>query len=408
MKRLLLALVVFSALPACAESPWKLMGTAQLFLGQYYYQRSAGSLNGYADANFQLARSFSTDSGIYFSEHATYSGFKQVNELAGGGTLFQQSLDNSLGVKWVKRFENGYSLKPRLGLRSELFRETTDESWGKGLYDSWRYEAGLTWERRTRLGLSIPWTYQLSYDLYYTHYPRFRSLASQFGSALSAPDPGQYVLDAVTHQLTYRSDFDFPNFMSAYGLYSLALSDYGDQKVVGSQGQYLNSTRSDAFHTVAVGGSKRLTDLESLGRIRPVVGTGLSFSSLMSNQNNFDTDTSRLKFISGYYNYNEVHLSPSLSATFLAHMLNLRAGYDFGYRMYSGRLAQTVDGNYTTSRLRQWSHTVSFDAGYPLVAGLDLKARVLWSSSNANTAYEQVYKYRYESFNYFGGVEWRL
>lgn len=405
---LALVLLLLSGASARAESPWKLTGGAQLFLGQYYYQHSAGSLNGYADVNLQAARSFSTGSGLYFSGRSTYSGFKQVNELAGGGTLFQQSLDNALGVKWIRRFEDGYSLKPRLGLRSQLFRETADEKWGKGLYDLSRYEGGLSWERRTRLGLSVAWTYQLSYDLYYTHYPRFKSLSSQFGAALAAPDPGQFVLDSLTQQFTYRSDFDFPGFVSAYGMYSLALSDFRDQKVVNAQGQYLNSTRSDAFHSLALGASKRLTDIEGLGRVRPVAGCGLAFSSLMSNQNNFDTDTNHLRFLSGYYNYTEYHLSPSLSATFLTPMLGVRAGYDFGYRTYSGRLTQTESGTYTSRLLRQWTHTLSFDMGYPLLPSLELKGRVLWSASNANTGYEQVYKYNYESFNYFGGIEWRL
>ena len=62
-------------------------------------------------------------------------------ELAGGGTLFQQSANGSLGAKWVKRFDGGWSLKPRVGLRQEFFRETVDEKWGRGLYD---FQRGIT------------------------------------------------------------------------------------------------------------------------------------------------------------------------------------------------------------------------------------------------------------------------
>ncbi|OGS09843.1 MAG: hypothetical protein A3J70_02230 [Elusimicrobia bacterium RIFCSPHIGHO2_02_FULL_61_10] len=384
------------------------MGNADLFVGQYFFEKNAGSVNGYTDVNLQQARSFSSDSGLFFSERSIYTGFKQVNELAGGGTLFQQSLDNSLGFKYIKRFESGYSLKPRVGARNQLFRETSDEKWGKGLYDFWRYEAGLVWERKTRLGMSVPWTYQLSYDFYYTYYPRFKSLSNQFGAALASPDPGSRTLNAVTNQLAYRSDMDFPGFASAHFLYSLAFTDYTDQKVVNSQGEYLGSRRSDVYQNLGAGVSKRWFDFQALGRIRPVTGLGLSFGSLISNQNNFDTDPNRLKYAGGYYNYWEAHITPDVSLTFLKPMLNTRFGYDLGYRSYSGRLAQLADGAYTESKLRQFNHGVFIEASYPIVRFLDFKARGIWSSTNSNTKFEQTYKYNYSSYNYFAGLEWRL
>lgn len=396
-------------LPAAGSAQgWNFLGDANLFLGQYFFKKSAGSLEGYGDVSAQAARSFSPESGFYVTGRSVYTGFKQVNELAGGGTLFQQSWDNSLGFKWIRRFEGGYSLKPRVGVRSQLFRETNNEKWGKGLYDFGRYEAGVTWERKTRWSLSVPWTYQFSYDFYYTHYPHFKSLASQFGSALGSPDPGANVLDTFTNQLTYRSEFDLPGFATLWGLYSLSLVQFTDSKVVNSQGQYLNSGRTDAFHTLTLGYSKRLNDWQPLGRVRPIWGAALAFSNLNSNQNNFDTDPNRLKYVGGYYNYWETHVSPSVGGTFLALGLNVRLGYDFAYRGYTGRLTQNEDGSYNNGKLNQYTHSVSLDAAYPLWRGLDFKVRGMYSSSNSNTRYEQTYVYSYNSYNYFAGIQWRL
>lgn len=407
------ALIVSAALalavvPARADAPWKLLGSADLALGQYYFNKSAGSLNGYSDVGLQQARSFSSRSGLYFDEHSIYTGFKQVDELAGGGTLFQQSLDNSVGMKLIHRFDGGYSLMPRVSVRNELFRETADEQWGKGLYDFWEYGGGLSWERKTRMGLSAPWTYSLAYDFYYTHYPRFRSLATQFGSALAAPDPGDHVLDTVTNQLTYRSDIELPNFEAAWLMYSLALADFTQQKLVNSQDQYLNSLRSDAFQSLGLGFSKRFADVQSLGRLRPTGALAVTLNDLTSNQNNFDTDQAHLKYIGNYYNYWEAHVTPSLSTFFLFNQMTAAVSYDLGYRAYTGRLAQNSDGTYTAGKLTQLSHTVSFDLTYPVLRGLAVRARALWSSSASNTHYESVYRYNYSSFNYFGGVEWRL
>ena len=217
-----LALALSGSTVFAQDQPtWKAQGDIDAMLGQYFFNGTGGSVNGYANADAQLLRSISADWGFYLEGHTTYTGFKQVDELAGGGTLFQQSWDTYAGIKAVKRWDDGWSLKPRAGFRYDLFRETTDESWGNGLYDFQRYEAGLVWEHKTRLGDEIPWTWQLSYDLYYTRYPHFQSLTNQFGTEQTAPNPGSHILDTVTNQFGYRNEYDLPDFVSAWIFYSI-------------------------------------------------------------------------------------------------------------------------------------------------------------------------------------------
>lgn len=404
------ALAAALAAPASAQQApsWKLQGDMEAMAGQYFFNNSAGSVNGYANANLQLLRSLSSDWGFYLDGSGTYTGFKQVNELAGGGTLFQQSMDYSLGAKWVKRWDDGWSLKPRVGARTQLFRETKDEDWGKGLYDYWRYEAGVVWEHKTRLGDAIPWTWQLSYDLYYTHYPHFRSLTTQFNTEQSAPNPGSRILDTVSNQFAWRNEYDLPGFVSASLLYSISFITFTDQKVVQAQGQFLGTNRSDTFQTLNLGVSKRFNDWQVLGRVRPVAGLGFSVSDLISNQNSFDADPARLKFIGAYYDYWETRLSPNLTATFLRTMTVVRASMDFAVRSYTGRLAQNSNGSYKGDKLRQYSEGATLELSQPLWRELDLKARMAWSNTSANTAYEQAYQYNYHDYNYFAGLGWRF
>jgi len=384
------------------------MGKLDLFGGQYFFENQSGAVNGYGILDAQLAKSYSASSGFYASLRSVYTGFKQVNELSGGGTLFQQSLDNTLGAKWIKRYEGGYSLKPRVGVKNQLFRETKDEKWGKGLYDFNRYEAGLTLERKTRLGLSTPWIYQLSWDVYYTRYTRFKSLASQYGQELSAPNPGTRILDTVTNQLAYASEFDLPNFVKADLFASLSMIGYQDQKVINSDGKYLSSKRSDSYQALNLGVSKRYNDIDVLGRIRPVLGVSLGLANLMSNQNHLDTDPKHLKYVWAFYDYSEARLAPSAQFTFIAPGLVLRTTYEFAVRGYSDRLAQKSDGAYTSKKLAQYSNNVNVEASYPIVASLDAKLQGNWSASRSNNRYEQVYRYNYNSSMYFAGLEWRF
>lgn len=411
-------LALLTAAAAAQNQPgWKAQGDLDLMAGQYFFENSAGSVNGYANGDLQLLRSFGSRSGFYLDAHSTYTGFKQVNELAGGGTLFQQSLDNSIGAKWIQRFDGGWSLKPRVGARSQLFRETTDEKWGKGLYDLWRYEAGVLLERKGRLDVRLPWSeaaqsvawnQQLSYDAYYTHYPRFKSLASQFGTEQAAPDPGTRILDTFSHQLSYRSELDLPDFISASLFYSASLVQFTDQKVVDSRGAFPGNKRRDLYQSLNLGVSKRFNDWLVLGRVRPVAGVSFTAANLSSNQNHFDADPARLKFIRDYYGYWETRVTPTLTTTFLAAKTIVRIGGELASRYYTGRLAQEADGRYKSDTLTQYTETAFLEASQPLWRTLDLKLRASWSNASANTAFEQSYQYNYHDYNYFGGLGWRF
>jgi len=362
MKKIILSVLLLASAVSAGAKGFELMGKLDLYGGQYFFENQSGAFNGYGIFDAQLAKSYSSSSGFFISARSAYTGFKQVNELAGGGTLFQQSLDNSLGFKWIKRYEGGYSLKPRVGIKNQLFRETKDEKWGKGLYDFTRYEGGLTLERKTRLGLSTPWIYQLSWDVYYTRYTRFKSLASQYGQEIAAPNPGSRTLDTLTNQFSYDSEFDLPGFLRADLFAAVSLVGYQDQKVINSEGRYLPSTRSDSYQTLNLGLSKRFNDIDVLGGVRPVLGVSLGLANLFSNQSHLDTDPAHLKFIRSYYDYFEQRLSPNAQFTFIGSGFITRLGYEFAIRNYSGRLAQRSDGTYSAKKLNQYSGRFTAEA----------------------------------------------
>ena len=409
ISRFVASLLLIAVSAAAQDLPrWKAQGDLDLMIGQYFFNQSAGSVNGYASASGQLLRSLSSDWGFYLDGRASFTGFKQVNELAGGGTLFQQSMDGSLGAKWVKRWDEGWSLKPRVGIYTQLFRETSDETWGKGLYDYWRPEAGIVWEHKTRIGDEVPWTWQLSYDLYYTRYPHFQSLSTQFGTEQQAPNPGSRILDTVSNQFGYRNEYDLPGFVSAWIFYSISFVGFTDQKIVQSQGQFLSTNRSDTYQSLNVGASKRFNDWQVMGRVRPVAALNFTISDLISNQNDFDADPSRLKFIGAYYDYWETRIAPSLTMTFLTTKTIVRAGTEFAARSYTGRLAQNTDGSYKGDKLSQYTEGVTLDVSQPIWRELDLKLRAAFSNTSSNTAFEQTYQYNYHDYNYFAGFGWRF
>jgi hypothetical protein len=383
-------------------------GHLSLFAGQFFFQHNAGSLNGYADFGMNLSKSYSADAGFVADFSAVYTGFKQVNELVGGGTLFQQSFDAGGSVKWLRRLDSGGEIKPRLGFKYEFFRDTNDETWGKGLYDYWRAEAGIGWEKKTRLGFSTDLTSNLAYDFYYTSFPNYTSLGSQFGTELGAPNPGTKVLDNYSHNISYRGDLAFPGGRSAYVLAMLSLAQYPYQRLVDSNDAYESTLRHDLDYHLTLGGTQRLTDWQSLGRVRPFVTLSIGADRQSSNQNHFDPDPTRLKFIDGYYDYTQVHAGPTITLQSLQTRATLDLSYQLSYRRYSGRLTQNAAGDYNDSLMHQTVHTVALAFAYPLGRGLELQARANWAQALSNTDYQATYVYDYSTYNYFGGASWKF
>ena len=233
-------------------------------------------------------------------------------------------------------------------------------------------------------------------------------MTSQFNTEQTAPSPGSRILDTVTSQFGYRSEFDLTGFASAWLAYSISFVSFTDQKVIQSQGQFLSTNRSDTCQSLNLGGSKRFNDWQALGRVRPVAALGFTISDVISNQNSFDSDPARLKYIGAYYDYWEARLSPSLTTTFLTTKTALRVGLDFAGRSYTGRLAQNSDGSYKGAKLQQYTESVSIDASQPIWRALDLKLRMAWSNTSANTSFEQTYQYNYHNYNYFAGAGWKF
>src|SRR5579871_471916 len=105
----------------------------------------------------------------------SYNGTKQVTDLIGGGTLFQESQDHTGSLKLIRSFDNGLKLKAIGSYGAQFLRETTDESWGNGLYDN----------RRTSGGAEAEWSWakdqsvRLAYDYYAIRFPNYTSLESQ-------------------------------------------------------------------------------------------------------------------------------------------------------------------------------------------------------------------------------------
>lgn len=394
---LLLMLLVCGAGPVQARE-FSAFLDAEVLGGQFFFQDAASSFGGIASLTFGPAWKVSDRSTLFGSYNGSYKGFKDVHDLVGGGQLFQESMDHRLSLKWARQLSETWALKPRFSYTKEFFRETKDEQWGKGLYDYDRMGGGLAAERNGML-LDRPSRLSFGYNLFWTKYPNYQSLASLFGQELASSGPGSRTLDTLSHDLSFEGSLGLSEKWDSWLSYTLSLRDFTDQRVVNQSGSYESFNRSDLANQVNLGfGFKPERRVFGL---QPSLSLSYRLDFFHSNQNHFDT--SQNQFLPNYYDYLEhgINLSGELGS-----QAGTKAslGYSYSTRGYQDRLAQNTNGLYLGDKLSQETHLISFTLGYPLYRELLAKASGQWKQVLANTAFEKTYRYTFSAMNYFAGL----
>ena len=169
---LLLLAALAAAGPAHAVEFVPVFGGSAL-MGQTLQDGKSTSWNGNANLQFTPALKFSESWGLIPTYAGSYQGTKSVSDLGSGGQLFQDSMSHSLRVKGIWRSGN-FKLKPQAGYRWEFLRETTDEKWGKGLFDYRKPSLGLEAEYAVAEAVTVGF----SADWYRIEFPNYRSLES--------------------------------------------------------------------------------------------------------------------------------------------------------------------------------------------------------------------------------------
>lgn len=369
----------------------------QFMGGQHFFEGRSSALAGNIKANYTPAVKFSERWTLLPTYAGSYSGTRDVQELAGGGTLFQDSMSHGLLVKSVHRMGERWKLKPSAGAKLELLRETVDEKWGDGLFDYRKLSGGLEAEFDQTKSAGG----RLAYDYYQLTFPNYESLESAADPTLARELAGAKVLDSSNHLITLGWWSPLP----AAGRLDVGVFAnrrlFGDQPVVKSDGGLTGTDRTDTTLSLNVETAYPFT----VGDAVRAVGTlGLSYGSQSSNQNHFDAR--KAVFLSNYYDYSQWSLAPQVSAAFgeSKWVSSLSASYQ--RRTYSKRPTQDGNGDYLSEKLSLSEITTQFAVTYPVAKNMRLRFQTSLAWSDSNMQYEKVFRYNYKIANYMMGFSY--
>ncbi len=392
---LLTSYVLLSTLHDLYAIEVKPVVNAQLLGGQYYYNGSASTLGALASLVASPFTKFNDQWSMVPLYSGTYQGTKQVQDLVGGGTLFQDSQDHNVSVKGIRSFENGLRLKAVTGYGVELLRETKDEDWTKGLYDNRRFSMGTEAEWSWAKDQSV----RLAYDYYTIRFPNYQSLSSQAAAAgqgreLDAPN----VLDSRNHMVTLGSQLMVPGNGLVDGSISRTWSSYGDQHLVELTGTLTPETRRDQNETLSLQGTWPVVSKESL---RLLGSLGYTRTHLYSTQNHYDA--SKTFFNANYYAYLTNSLKTEWTLLVGDAPWTIALNGTIARQKYSDRLIQDSNGTYDAAITRVDFATVGLSVSYPIAKGFQVKAMTSMGWNDSNNTDIQVYQYHYNTQMYLLG-----
>lgn len=376
--------------------------------GQYFLQGARGNLSGNANALAAPVVKFSERWSFIPMYAANYQGTKGTDDGTAAGTLFQQEMDHRVSATGIYTADGSHwRLKPAASYKREFLKQTTDERWGRGLFDFEKIAAGFEAENVYK----DPFSYRIGVDVFRIRFPNYQSLESAAGTdpsgnPLNRELSDKNVLDTYNYQLSFSGARPFPYDDPKVSLqmsFSSLYRHYSDQHLVNLQGQLQSRGREDFLQTLSLGvGYPRQVRLWGNDcRLNSSLSASLSHNG--SNQNSFDAAQTR--FIFDAYSYYSYGLGPSFSLAWGDSKSPASVGLSFLYSrvQYTGRLAQDASGVYLPRHQYQDRYTATLGYSYPIAPGFNLKAQAnfLWAASNQ--VYQTTYLYTYRTGNYLMG-----
>jgi hypothetical protein len=329
-----------------------------------------------------------------------YRKTRDVQELAGGGFLTQETQERSLALKGIQSLGESWKGKAYVSYKQELVKETEDEDWNDGLFDYEKRSAGFEAEREGRRFRSL----RFGLDYYVTRFPNFQSLSTrEFGAEI---ETGRDVLDfnALDGSLGADVRIGPKSLVSGYALVSTRR--FYDQAIVVRDGTFSVDKRRDAYGYLSAAYRRELPAVAVYRvNVESLAGVDVSYARLESDQNNYDA--ARTRFNPNFYDYGEIAAGPRLHFRF-RQKLGLGLSFLYARRDYEDRPVQAADGTYRAGTIASDITTFRFTLSYPLLKGLDVRLQGAVQHADSNMDYETVYRYNYSSSHYFAGLSYQL
>jgi len=305
-------------------------------------------------------------------------------------------LDQIICIGYTCIFNDKIENKFSLQYFNEYVKGTKDENLTSGLYNY--YDWGIKEQIKYKGYLSrFPTTFEVGYKFYHRQYPHYEGL--YYKVYKKGP---RWIENYNGHKIWLEGSMYhgekkyFYKYTHLWKLYTDDLVQIEPKS--GIEYPFSDEKREEKINWLEIGFCNNLSNWLMVKLIGEM-------SKRRSNQNHYDTKT--LTFYPHFFDYNEYKISPSLVFC-LYETIDCHLNYSYIYKKYKKRLAQDEKGNYLEEKLDKQDYILGLITYYPLSKRCGLKVKFYYDISKSNTAYEQTYKYNYQSINLSLGIKYEL
>lgn len=371
---------------------------ARLYGGQYFFESQESNLSGNVGVTAAPAISFNEKWSLIPTLSASWRGTKSVQDLVGGGTLFQETQDHSASVKGIFTPMELWQFKAGGGYRIQLLKETNDEKWGKGLFDFQKPSANFEIERIIDKDTSI----RMGYDFYHIDFRNYASLESQ-KPEFARENAGAKTMNSNNHGTYLALKFPFPFLLeqkaSFESSYFYTFRNFPEAHIVLPTGDVSADLRYDKSQIVISNFTLPFVFTEDFKLLVEIRG---NYNDLKSDQNNYDA--AKTRYNENYYSYREYSGGPNFNFIVGQKPWIFTSGFNYVRRNYGDRPIQDANGTYGAERVLTNEYYANFGITYPLNKNFKLRALGNLGWTRSNMKYEKNYRYNYVTSTYLLGI----
>lgn len=375
-------------------------------LGSYSKVCGGNNLSGlYTSANFAPVVKLSASDYLIPLYNGLYKRQRQIINEEEGGRLYTTIMSHNLSFMHKHIYPALLTQRVSGFVSLNYNKETSDESFGDGLYD-WRdYGASLDYQYKlikteTDTGILL-----FGGKYYFRKYPNFKSLIAL--ATQTAPEEDEK--DQNCWGATTRYTHKFADKLMLSLSYDFLFKDFTDKHTIDSDGILEDKKRQDTVHFFKLNGGYRL------GK-RFILGLDGEIELNNSNQDYYDTMNTPLPpgddiFVPHYFNYNRYAIRPSL--TYLLPLkenknIVFKISYAYTLRDYTNRNVKDAQGIYKSDIQEDRIHAGFLSINLPLTRKLSFLINADYIHNISNMEYERYYRYDYDLYHILLGFAYKF
>ncbi|MBL7085402.1 MAG: hypothetical protein ISS43_04775 [Candidatus Omnitrophica bacterium] len=375
-------------------------------LGSYSKVCGGNNLSGlYASGNFAPVVRLSERDYLIPLYSGLYKRQRQIINEEEGGRLYTTIMNHNFSLMH-KHIYPALLTQRITGFASLNYnKETSDESFGDGLYDYRDYGASVDYQYNLIKTETDKGTLLFGGKYYFRRYPNFHSLISLSAQAAPEEDEKDQNVFGANSRYTHR----FTDKLILSLSYDFLFKRFSDKYTVDENGILEDKKRKDRVHFFKLDGDYRLSK-------RFILGLDTEIELNNSNQNYYDTMNTPLAlgddiFVPHYFNYNRYEIKPSLTYLFpLKENKNIafKLAYAYTLRDYPNRNIKNAQNVYQSETQEDRIHAAYLNISYPITKELSFLINADYMHIISNMEYERFYRYDYDLYHLLCGLSYKF